>query len=170
MKICNWCHPDLLIVQKTVYEPSGLVCKDFVQEAESQEYGACTFVVNGRCVKFRVAKITPTKVGQFVTLWKRVECGPIMPHDMTDSVDLFVISVRDGQSFGQFVFPKNVLYEKGFVSKQGQGGKRAMRVYPPWDTVDNHQAKQTQLWQLHYFLEISANNCVDIVAVQKLFG
>jgi hypothetical protein len=37
-------------------------------EAESAEYGAYTFELNDLSVRFRVAKITPTKIGQFVTL------------------------------------------------------------------------------------------------------
>jgi hypothetical protein len=44
-------------------------------ERESLEYAACSFKLNSMSVKFRVAKITPTKIGQFVTLWKRVSKG-----------------------------------------------------------------------------------------------
>ncbi len=138
-----------------------------MQEAESQEYGACEFELNNHRIKFRVAKITPTKIGQFVTLWKRIENGPIVPFDMADPVDLFVVCVRKGQQFGQFVFPKNVLHEKGFVSKDGKGGKRAMRVYPPWDMADSPQAKKTQTWQLKYFFEIQP--AIDAEIITFLF-
>lgn len=55
---------------------------------------------------------------------------------------------------GQFVFPKSVLHEKSLVSKEGHGGKQAMRVYPPWDVTENKQAQKTQAWQLLYFFEI----------------
>ena len=70
-------HSDLLAAQKLVYEPSGFSCKNLVLEAESQEYGACEFEMNNKQIKFRVAKITPTKIGQFVTFWKRIGSGPI---------------------------------------------------------------------------------------------
>lgn len=159
-------HPDLLAAQKLAYEPNGLICSAIIPEVESQEYGACTFEMNNRIIKFRVAKITPTKIGQFVTLWKRIGSGPIMPYDMADPVDLFVVSVRSGHHFGQFVFPKDVLYHKGFVSKDGKGGKRAMRVYPPWDVPDNRQAQKTQSWQLHYFVEIEPR--IDKAKIKKL--
>lgn len=150
----NYIHPDLLIASKVAYDPSGLMLYSLEQEAESKEYGACTFSINSRSAVFRVAKITPTKTGQFVTLWKRIGDGPIMPYDMADSVELFVISVRSGDSLGQFIFPKNVLQEKGFISQAGIGGKRAIRIYPPWNNPDNRQAKNTQAWQLLYFAEI----------------
>lgn len=151
------------------YEPSGLMCKNFEKEAESEEYGAFTFEMNGIRIKFRIGKITPTKVGQFVTLWKRIGDGVILPHDLDDSIDLFIVSARKGENFGQFVFPKTILFEKGIVSKEGKGGKRAMRIYPPWDITDSRQANKTQAWQLMYFFEIHPTNNIDVDKVQKLF-
>ena len=148
-------HPDLLAAQQYTYEPNGLQIKNVQQEKESHEYAACTFQLNGKMIQFRVAKITPTKAGLFVTLWKRSESGPIMPYDLNDSFDLVVVSVRDVKHFGQFVFPKNVLYERSFVSKEGIGGKRAMRVYPPWTNADNKQAKiYNPLTLKDYFNEV----------------
>ena len=89
-----------------------------------------------------------------MTFWKRIGPGPISPFDITDPIDFFIVSVRTPHHFGQFVFPKKVLCEKGIVSTPEREGKRAMRVYPPWDVADNPQAKRTQAWQLRYFLEI----------------
>ncbi len=163
-------HPDLLAAQKLVYESCRLTCTNLMQEAESAEYGACTFEINNHPIKFRTAKITPTKIGQFVTLWKRIGNGPIQPHDITDKVELFVISVRNAKFFGQFVFPKNVLHEKGIIAKAGKGGKRAMRVYPPWDKTQSPQAKKTQAWQVQYFFAIDADKGVDKERVRGLFG
>lgn len=143
-----------IIACNRAYGSSGLFLTNLKQEKESQEYEAYTFEVNNKKVLFRVAKITPTKKGQFVTFWKREkDSGPIMSYDMADAVDFFVISVQNGAHYGQFIFPKNVLCQKGFVSKAGVGGKRAMRVYPPWDVVDSVQASKTQAWQLIYFVE-----------------
>lgn len=146
---------DLVLAQKLVYEPCRLICENIHQESESHDYGAYEFTVNNLRVKFRVARTTPKKSGQFVTLWKRInDVSPIIPYDMQDSIDLFVVSVRDSGTFGQFVFPKQILYEKGFISKQGRGGKRAMRVYPPWVMPHSLVAIKTQQWQLLYYLEI----------------
>ncbi len=129
-------HQDFLSVQKMVYEPSGLIVENLVIEEENQDYGACSFEMNKRRILFRVGKITPTKHGLFVTLWKRIGKGPIMPYDVVDSIDFFVVSVRNDACFGQFIFPKAVLAVKDIVSKNGIGGKRAIRVYPPWSIVD----------------------------------
>ena len=162
-------HPDLLEVQKNLYVPNGLISSLCAAEKESQEYGACSFEINGCRIQFRVAKITPTKIGQFVTLWKRIGAGPILPYDLKDPVDLFIVSVRTSEHFGQFVFPKYVLHEKGVISKEGKGGKRAIRVYPPWDITDSNQAKNTQKWQLLYFFGMDSNINVDFGHMQKLF-
>ncbi|GGA08492.1 hypothetical protein GCM10008018_62650 [Paenibacillus marchantiophytorum] len=62
---------------------------------------------------------------------------------VSEPVELFVISTRDGNKFGQFVFPKNVLLHRTIVSNKGEGGKRGMRVYPSWDKATSLQAQKT---------------------------
>ncbi|MGK5731982.1 MepB family protein [Streptomyces sp. URMC 124] len=152
-----------------MYDPNGLTCSQPVAEAESAEYRAHTFTLDGLAVRFRTAKTTPTKAGQFVTVWRRSDEGPIRPFDVADAVDLFVISTREGDHFGQFVFPQDVLCERDIVSRNGTGGKRAFRVYPPWVTTTNRQARSTQTWQLHYFLHIPENEPVDSGRVRMLY-
>lgn len=133
-------HPDLLLAEDIIYKPARLVLENLKIEDESENYGAAEFTINNHSIKFRVGKITPTKVGQFVTFWKRIGKGPIMPYEFTDSFDFLVVSVRAENHFGQFVFPKAVLHEKGIISSNEKEGKRAMRIYPPWDKADNSQA------------------------------
>jgi hypothetical protein len=154
---------DLIVAQELAYKLNGLMYQNLGIEAESKEYGACEFKLNNYRIKFRVAKTTPTKVGQFVTFWKRIANGPIMPYDTSDAFDFLVISVRCPEHFGQFVFPKSVLHEQVFVSKYGVGGKRAMRVYPPWSLVENLQAKKTQAWQILYYFQIDEHKPNDII-------
>ena len=89
---------------------------------------------------------------------------------MRTVVYFFVISVKQESFLGQFVFPKSVLSEKGIVSKNGKGGKRAIRVYPPWDNVISSQAKKTQKWQLEYFLEVPQTKPVDFARAKKLYS
>jgi len=161
-------NTDFLKLEKLIYELMGLTCKNIKQESASQNYGACTFEINNKIVIFRSAKTTPKKIGQFVTLYKRNCSGPILPYDMADSVDLFIISVQKAEQFGQFIFPKDILYQKGIISKNNCGGKRAMRIYPPWDIANNKHAKETQAWQILYFFEIQPK--LDIYSFERLLS
>ncbi|MFF8692318.1 MepB family protein [Streptomyces sp. NPDC015144] len=154
-------HDDLLAAKALVYDPGGYACSRPVPEPESAEYAACAFTLDGRSVRFRSARTTPTKVGQFVTVWQRSEEGPIRPFDMDDGVDLFVISCRDTNGFGQFVFPREVLCERGIVSRNGSGGKRGFRVYPPWVTTTSGQPHNTQAWQVRHFLDLGGAGSPD---------
>lgn len=162
-------HKDLLVAKKLLYNPSKFECSQPEIEVQNAEYGAYVFKLNALLIRFRVAKITPTKVGQFVTLWERIGDGPIQPYDISDPVDLFVISTRQDNNFGQFVFPKSVLCDKHIVSNKGKGGKRAIRVYPPWDKPTSPQAQKTQAWQLKYFLDIPLNVPIDCVRARMLY-
>ncbi|WP_415925706.1 MepB family protein [Streptomyces scabiei] len=132
-------HSDLLAAKELVYDPCGFTCSQPVPESESAAYAAHEFTLDGLSVRFRAARTTPTKVGQFVTVWKRSPGGPIQPFDATDPVDLFVVSSRDRHHFGQFVFPMDALRRQGLVAVSGSGEKRAFRVYPPWVTTTNRQ-------------------------------
>lgn len=164
------CIPENLIREiDIVYRSNGLVMSDLVHELESKNYEACSFILNSQIVIFRVARITPKKIGQFVTLWKRAENGSIRPYDLTDVADLFVVSVQQKDCRGQFIFPKALLFERGIVSKEGVGGKRAIRVYPPWDNPVSQQGKTTQAWQLEYFLDIPADAQPNSRQVKKLY-
>ena len=162
-------HVDLLANKNLIYIPCRFTYSLAVAENESAEYGAYTFEVNHLKARFRVAKITPTKIGQFVTLWKRTEKGTIQPYDISDSVDLVVISTRKDNQLGQFVFPKSVLLDKNIFSNTTQKGKLGFRVYPPWDKTLNKQAQRTQQWQLHYFLELSVDRPIDYVRAKALY-
>lgn len=160
---------DLYATQKLVYDPAKFNYSQLLIEEENAKYGGWTFNLNNLCIRFRVAKITPKKTGQFVTLWQRIGKSPA-PFDISDSVDFFVISVRNENSFGQFVFPKAVLREKGILSENGEGGKMAIRVYPPWDKTTSPQAQKTQKWQLKYFMEIPSDKPIDKVELCRLYG
>ena len=153
-----------------VFNPCDLTYSEPIIEAQSAEYGAYTFKLNSTNIRFRVAKITPTKVGQFVTLWKRIGNGPIQPYDMEDSIELFIIATLQDDKFGQFIFPKSILCKYDIVSKDSKGGKRAIRVYPPWDITTNKQAKKTQAWQLEYFLDVPSNEPINLCRVQTLYS
>ncbi len=160
-------EPALLQSITDIYDKCGLKISKYVKELESTDYSASDFLLGNAKVKFRTGKVTPTKKGLFTTFWKREKNGPIMPYALDDPFDLYVVSVKDNGQNGQFVFPKEVLYEKGILSGDFKEGKRAMRVYPPWVKELNKQAKKTQDWQILYFFEI--NEQLDAKHLLNLF-
>ncbi|WP_053222683.1 MepB family protein [Roseivirga seohaensis] len=162
-------NPSLQIITDNFYKPLGLELTNLEGERESQDYGACTFELNGLQIVSRNAKVTPTKIGQFVTLWKRLNNGPIQPFDALDQIDFVVVNVSAENQLGQFVFPKKVLLEKGVFSTASKEGKRALRVYPLWDKPTSKQALKTQQWQLDYFLAIGENGKTDVERAKALY-
>jgi hypothetical protein len=161
---------DLLLSQKWVYDKLNLDLKNVKSEPESADYKAFTFELNELFIHYREAKTTPTKTGQFVTLWKRKLGQPIEPFHVSDKIDFVIVSTRNAEKFGKFIFPKSVLIEKGIISTEIKEGKRAFRVYPPWDLAENKQAQVSQKWQLNYFLTILENEKMDVDRARKLFG
>ena len=161
---------DLKFAEKSVYNKCGFQLQNLVWNSESANYAACSFELNIYKIQFRVANITPTKIGQFVAIWKRNNEGITAPFDVADSLDFMIISVRDSENFGQFIFPKSVLVVKGIISQNEKGGKRGIRVYAPWDKPENKQAIKTQAWQINYFVEIRENSPVDFELVKRIFS
>ena len=163
--------PSTLLETKTlIFDSCGFELTNPILEKESADYGAYQFELNALKILFRVAKTTPTKVGQFVTLWKRIAKGPIQPFDLSDNIDFFIINTQSGDHFGQFIFPKSVLSQQGILTTDLKEGKRAIRVYPPWDITGNKQAQKTQKWQLDYFLEIPLDKPIDLNRARFLYS
>ena len=150
-----------------IYDKCELRISNFTMEAESEDYAACRFELNGSKIVSRNAKETPKKTGQFETFWKRNVDGIIEPLNESDTFDFYTVAVKKGKRLGQFIFPKSVLMKNGIVSTDKMEGKRGFRVYPVWDKTESKQAKQTQLWQLNYFYEI--NETIDLERVNNFF-
>lgn len=165
----NILHNELKTLKELVYDKCGFVLTRLKINKESAAYGACSFELDGRKIEHRISKITPTKTGQFVTVWKRNENGVTEPFDSSDDIDFLVITSKNGDKMGQFIFPKSVLTDKGIVSRNGKGGKRGIRVYPLWDITTNLQAEKTKNWQIKYFLPIEVNNSADLDLARTLF-
>lgn len=163
-------HRDLLAAIELVYNVCEFDCSEPCLEVQNAEYGAYLFHANKRLIRFRAAKITPSKTGQFVTLWQRMGDGTTQPYDGSEEVDYFVISTRDGNKFGQFVFPKHALLQYNIVSNSGNGGKRGIRVYPSWDMPTSRQARKTQEWQLEYFFEIPISEKINVDRALMLYN
>lgn len=145
---------------------SPVVC-----EAEGADYGAFRFGLDRRAIVFRVAKTTPTKPGQFFTLWKRPRAGaPIAPLDAADGVDFVVVASLDAGQRGLFIFDRAILLERGVLASPAAPGKRALRVYPPAGVPLARQAIQTQQWQARYFLALAPDGSAAAARTRLLLA
>lgn len=63
----------LTYVNKKIYESNHLTVKSVQEEKQNSKYGAGTFQLSSKTIRFRVSNITPTKVGQFVVFWEKNE-------------------------------------------------------------------------------------------------
>lgn len=170
MAIIKILPTDLQLAKQLIYDQCNFDFAYLKFNSESVDYGACTFELNKKNILYRVSKITPTKTGQFVTIWKRNKEGITVPFDTSDEIDFVIIAARRESDFGQFIFPKQVLADKGIISQNGKSGKRGIRVYPPWDIAENKQAKKTQSWQIQYFLTIQSDDSFDLNLAKQLFA
>ena len=125
---------------------------NLIEHKEAKEYYGCSYELDGLKIIERTAKITPKKIGQFVTCWKRNVNGITEPYKDSDEFDFFIIKVFYENSTGYFKFPKTALIKNGIVSTEKKDGKRGFRVYPIWDKPTSKQAIKTQNWQLKYFV------------------
>lgn len=127
----------------------------FQNHSEAGEYGGCEYVLSNVKYIQRTSKITPKKIGQFVTLWKRGNDKLTAPFEAKDDFSFVVIICIKGKKIGRFLFPKDVLIEQKIIanSSKRQLGKRGFRVYPAWDKPTSKEAQKTQRWQLNYFSE-----------------
>lgn len=163
-------HSEIEVINEMIFKACNLEITNIAEELESREYAAHSFQLDKKTVKFRIAKITPTKTGQFVTIWKRNEKGITCPYDITDNFDFFIIVTRKETNLGIFIFPKDVLLENKIISNNKREGKRGIRVYPSWDITTNKQAIKTQHWQLQYFLDITQVEKIDINKAKRLLN
>jgi len=161
----------LSYVSKRIYEPTNLSIESVQEEPQNSTYDAGTFQLSSRTVRFRVAKITPTKIGQFVAIWEKDENNKNQPYSYNDAPDLLVITTFKGENeFGQFIFPKDILYRQNIFKCVATKGKMAMRVYPSWDHPTSKQAMKTQEWQLPYFVDLRNPNKLTEEKIADLFS
>lgn len=149
-------------LQILLFSKLDLVISKLHQEQESKEYSGCNFQLNSFQIKFRKAKVTPTKIGQFVTLWKR---NPISketePFTSEDTSDFYLILTETSENFGFFLFTKDALVKNQILSTDLKDGKRGFRVYPNWDIPQNKQATKTQNWQNQFFIDFADENYLE---------
>lgn len=162
-------NSELNTLNELIFKNIGLKISNMVQ-GESSAYGACDFQLEDKNVQFRISKITPKKVGQFVAIWKRNAEGITCPFDVSDDLDFFIIASQEQENCGLFIFPKAILQQKGIVSKNKVGGKNGIRVYPSWDIPINKQAIKTKNWQIDYFIDLAEDQKNNLEKTKRLLN
>ena len=147
---------DSLILTKDIVK---IITNESIQcveeENQNKEYEGISFSIGHRTYRSRLAKRTPKKSGYFVAFWKKSTTGKNQAYQYDSSPDKLIISIIDGERKGQFIFPKEILLEKGILRSPTTKGKMGIRVYPSWETSLNKTALNTQNWQQPYFFEYS---------------
>lgn len=124
-------------------------------DKEADEYFGFDFKINDIKIKFRKSKLTPKKIGQFVTFWKRDQNNKTVPFDVDDDFDFYLILMEENANAGFFIFPKSILEKEDLISSQLKAGKRGFRIYSDWHFPTSKQAEKTKLWQTRYFINFS---------------
>lgn len=163
---------DVTKIGRILFGNSPTTISAISQDQEANEYSGYNFRANGSNFKFRKAKLTPKKNGQFVTLWKRNANKDTEPFHATDDFDFYIIVSEDAEKYGFFLFPKRELVKRNILSTDQKEGKRGFRVYPTWVLTENKQAEKTQQWQTRYFFEclnarVKQQNLLHEVLLQK---
>ena len=153
-----------------VYKPNNLMITNLKEEKQNAEYAGCLFHLNNKTIRFRKSKVTPNKTGQFVSFWEKDENMRNRAFSYEAAPDLLVITCIADNKLGQFIFPKEILLKEKILRTPSQTGKMAMRIYPVWDTTVSNQAKRSQTWQLHYFVDLSDINNLPIDKLLNLYS
>ncbi|MCY8315611.1 MepB family protein [Bacillus vallismortis] len=167
----NEFYKALTYVNKLFYEPNHFTIHAIREEAQNSDYGAGIFQLHSKSIRFRVAKITPNKIGQFVAFWEKDGNDKNQAFSYEKATDLLVINTfTNHNKFGQFVFPKEVLVKQNILKTATTKGKMGIRVYPRWETPTSKQAIETQKWQLAYFVEVNNTNRFSVRELLKLYS
>lgn len=137
-------------------------------QAEGVHYHAHTAMLGRQAILMRVAKTTPTKTGQFVTLWKRNASGLTVPISGSDEYQWFLVIVKDTGKAGFFLFSKEILLKQKILSGTGSTGKRGFRIYPIWAITHSQQAAHTKTWQVNFFFELPCITDSNLQRLRKL--
>ncbi|MGL5853270.1 MAG: MepB family protein [Phycicoccus sp.] len=124
------------------------------EEQGGYESGLAT--IGGERWRVRTARVTPTKPGAFVAVWRRAGDGGTEPFPADDATHGLLVFVEDGiLRRGVFRFTAAHLRELGIVRSESHPGKRGFRLYPDWCSGLSRQAASTQAVQAPAFTRLS---------------
>ena len=194
MKIKRYCD-ELATFLISEFAPAGYRITKHIELdpiPESAKYQALIFSLNNKSIIYRRGKVTADRPGAFLAIWRRSSILNIenkKPIPFKDNeLDYLFIRVDEYSNdtdvqetihklkSGMFIFPTSLLIKKGIVTSEKNKGKTGIRVFPPWTQdrgtigtkVFSESGKQTQRWQLPYFVEIN-DGSIDRIQLNKIF-
>jgi hypothetical protein len=164
-------NKDLLITKELVFDQCEFTCTKPIAQLDTDidDFGAFSFNINKIPVIFRIAKVNPEKEGMVVNLSKKAVDEPIKPFDISDDFKFVIISSRNEDNLGLFIFPKSVLLNKGIIAGDQNEGKRTLKVYAPWEKTTSKQGAKNQQWQSEYFFEVPIANPASENRIKRMF-
>ena len=148
-------------IENAILKIQELEISNIIEDPECGAYSGYSFRIGKRNVKFRKAKVTPKKNGQFVALWKRNNEKQTIPYGVDDNFDFYMIAAEQQHRSGFFLFPQYILGEKQILTTEDREGKRGFRLYTDWDIPQSKQSRQTKNWQTGYFIDVTDIGNVD---------
>ncbi|WP_430867768.1 MepB family protein [Demequina aurantiaca] len=136
-------------------------------EPDNAAYSAAVLTVGTVRLRVREARVTPTKPGAFVSVWRRAPDGGTEPFPAADAEAGVLVFVAEAAHTGVFHFTPAHLAELGVVSTDSAPGKRGFRVYPPWCHHLNPQATRAQRAQASAFIDLAEGEN-DVTASELL--
>ncbi|WP_241979398.1 MepB family protein [Cryobacterium sinapicolor] len=132
------------------------VSQTITPEAQSSDYESGIVLLESGLWRLRTARITPTKPGAFVALWRRLDDGATAPFGVDDRAVGLHVFVEELDHFGVFQFTAAQLASLGISQTRQAPGKRGFRVYPSWCKGLNRQAARSQKAQSLAFHDLTA--------------
>jgi hypothetical protein len=143
-------YQELNDIQHRIYDLLGLQYSQAIPERESIEYGACDFELNGLSIKFRVAKTTPTKIGQFVTCGNASTKARYNP--MTAQIQsILSLSTREKKSISVSLSYLNLFYANKMYSQSTTLEENARFVsilLGKQHSIDRHRKRKHGSWTI----------------------
>lgn len=124
-------------------------------EEQNSDYESGLVSIEGERWRLRTGRVTPTKPGAFVAVWRRSEQGSTEPFPAADSTAGLLVFVVDRERRGVFRFTNERLSVLGITRSDKHPGKRGFRVYPAWCSGLNPQASRSQTAQAPAFTHLS---------------
>lgn len=82
------------------------------EEKQNAEYAGCLFHLNNKTIRFRKSKVTPNKIGQFVSFWEKDENMRNRAFSYEAAPDLLVITCIADNKLGNLFFLKRFFLKK----------------------------------------------------------